>query len=98
MSSIGLMEIANDRGFLRRVQFAMFEVSKDKVIAAATGNSLAYLQGILNGEAPVSQMALGVLLNSAVATAGRAATDAQIKAAVEQVWSHYANAWAVRAV
>ena len=94
MAAIELMALAHDVGFQRRVHFTMFDVARDKA-PTATGASLTYINSILKGVAPVLQMTIGVLLNSAVANAGNSATsatDAQIKTAVEQVWSFYAAA------
>jgi hypothetical protein len=81
----------------------MFEVGKAN-FAGATGADLAYIQAVINGEAPVLQMAIGVLLDIAVKAAvdgepepsGNAATDAQINTAVSDLFSIYANAWAAR--
>ena len=98
MTAIELMELANDVGFTRRVQFTMFEVAKTKVAGSPTADELAYIHGIVNGEVPVLQMAIGVLLDGAVQTAGAGATDAEIEVAVTQVFGFYAGAWAARTV
>lgn len=93
-AAIDLMALAHDVGFQRRVHFTMFDVAKDKA-PTATGDDLTYINSILKGAVPVLQMTIGVLLNADVASAGNAATsatDAQIKIAVEQVWSFYAAA------
>ena len=97
MTAIKLMEAAHDRGFQRRVQFTMFEVAKD-TIGGATANEISYINAIINGEASVFQMAVGVLLNGEVQNAEDAVTDAHIKTAVGQVFGFYANAWAARTV
>lgn len=91
MTYIELMELAHDLGFQRRVQMAMFAVTKDKAPGAAEPD-LSFLNSILRGDASVFQMTIGVLLNNAVANAGVGATDAQLKTAVEQVWPFYAVA------
>lgn len=91
MTYIELMELAHDKGFQRRVQMAMFAVTKDKA-PGATEPDLSFLNSILRGDASVFQMTIGVLLNNAVANAGVSATDNQLKAAVEQVWPFYAVA------
>ncbi len=97
MTAIKLMEAAHDRGFQRRVQFAMFEVAKD-TINGAVPNEINYINGIINGEASVFQMAIGVLLNAAIQAAGDDVADAQIKTAVGQVFGFYASAWTARTV
>ena len=98
MTAIKLMELANDIGFKRRVQFTMFDVAKDLVGGTPTANETSYINGIINGEAPILQMTVGVLLNGAVQGDGVDATDAQIKTAVETVFPFYAAAWVDRTI
>jgi len=96
MSAITSMEFANDVGFRRRVQFTMFSVAKDIAAGTPTADETSYINGILNGETPILEMAVGVLLNAAVDTAGAAVTDALIKTAVENIFPVYAAAWVAR--
>ncbi len=91
MTYIELMELAHDHGFQRRVQMAMFAVTKDKAPTAVEPD-LSFVNAVIKGSASVFQMTVGVLLNSAVVSAGVDATDAQLKTAVEQVWPFYAVA------
>ena len=98
MTAIKLMELANDGGFQRRIQFTMFEVSKTKVAGTPTADEISYINGIINGEAPILEMAIGALLNATVQAAGENASDAEIETAVDQVFSFYASAWVARTV
>lgn len=92
MTSIELMELSRDTGFLAKVHFALFDVAKDKA-PGATGDDLNFVNGILNGEVRVFNMAMGVIiLNSDPANA----SDASLKSSVVILWNFYAPAWTAR--
>ena len=91
MTYIELMALARDKGFQGRVQMAMSDVAKDKGPGQA-GPNLAYQSAVVKGTASVFQMTVRVLLDTAVSAAGVAATDAEIKTAVEGAWDSHAKA------
>ncbi len=94
MTAIELMELVRDTGFLAKVQFALFDTAKDKA-PGATGDDLNFVNGILNGEVQVFNMAMGVIiLNSDPA----GASDASLKSSVTVLWDFYAPAWTARTI
>ena len=90
MLAIDLMETARDNGFQLRVQGVLFDVVKNKA-NTATGDDLNFINGILNGETSVFQMAIGVALVS-----NESLTDGDIKSAITILWPFYAKAWTAR--
>lgn len=101
-TSIDYMAVAHGRAFQRRVMYAMFDAGKDVLSGAPSANEIAYIAGITNGEAPVLQMAVGVLMDADVRAAldldvsGAGVTDAEVKVAVVGVFSIYADGWSKR--
>lgn len=91
MTYIKLMALAHDKGFQRRVQMAMTDVAKSKGVGQA-GPALAYQSAVIKGTASVFQMTVRVLLDTAVSVAGVAATDTDIKNAVDGAWDSHAKA------
>lgn len=91
MLYIKLMELAHDKGFQRRVQMAMTDVAKGKGPGEA-GPNLAYQSAVIQGRASVFQMTVRILLDTVVSAAGVAATDAEIKTAVDGAWDSHAKA------
>lgn len=102
MTTVNYMAVGYGKAFQRRVHFAMFDEGKDILGGTPTANQTAYIQGIVNGQAPVLEMSIGVLMNAAVKTSidadptGNSITDAEIKTAVSAVFTIYSDAWAVR--
>jgi len=90
MLAIDLMETARDNGFQHRVHGVLFDVVKSKA-GNATGDDLAFINGILNGETSIFQMAIGVAL-----VVNDVANDASMKVAINTLWSFYAKAWTAR--
>ena len=93
MAVIDLTALARDRGFRRRVEFALFDVARDKAGATPTGDDLAFINGILNGQVNVFNVVMGVVVVNADP---QAADDASIKATMEAIWPFYAIAWVAR--
>ncbi len=93
MAALDLTALARQNGFQATIRAIMFDVARDKA-TAATGDDLSFVNGILNGENSVFQLALGV----AVVNGDPAADDASLKTTVEAVWPFYAKAWAARVV
>lgn len=92
MVAIELMELARDTGFQARVQFIMFDVARDKAPGAA-GDDLNFVNGILNGENDVFQLAVGVVV---VNVDPDGASDLGLKDTIEVLWPFYAAAWTAR--
>lgn len=88
------MSLVHDRGFRRRVEFALFSVAKDKAPTAA-GNDLAFINGILNGEHNITAIATGVVVAQ---NAPETADDAALKTTITAIWNFYAAAWVARTV
>ena len=95
MAAIDLMALANDNGFRRRVKFALFDEAKDQASGAPTGDDLAYVNGILNGETPFDHVVTAVVVANADP---ENADDASLKSTVATLWPFLARAWAARTV
>ncbi len=93
MDPIELMALAKDAGFRNRVKFALFDEAKDRAGGGPTGDDLAYINGILNGEAPLDNVVTAVVVEN---TDASAADDASLKASVATLWPFMAAAWVAR--
>ena len=86
MAAINLMEIANDKGFQRRVKFFMSK-SAVAILGEAAGARTTYASAVLDGSASVFEMAVTVTSDTAVEAAGAGATDTQIENAITGRWN-----------
>ena len=93
MPSRSLMELPNDTGFRNSVEFALFDVASDKAPTAVDpSDDLTFINGVLNGEVDIRNMAIAVVVANADP---RTADDASIKTTVETVWPFFAAAWSM---
>ncbi len=90
---IDLMALAKDAGFRNRVQFALFDEAKDRAGGGPTGDDLAYINGILNGESPLDNVVTAVVVDN---TDAFLADDVSLKASVTSLWPFLATAWVAR--
>ena len=95
MAALELMALAKDNGFRRRVEFALFDEAKGRAAPAPTGDDLAYVNGILNGETPLDHVVTAVVVTNADP---ENADDASLKSTVAILWPFLARAWAARTV
>ena len=95
MAVTDLMELVHDTGFRRRVEFALFSEAKNRAVGSPTGDDLAYVNGILNGETPFDHVVTAVVVtNSDPLTA----TDTSLQTTVTTLWPFLARAWVARTV
>ena len=93
MAAVDLMALAHDKGFRRKVEFALFDVAKDKAVGTPAGDDLIYLNAILNGTADFDPAITAVVV---INSGAESATDAQLKANAVTLWPFLARAWVVR--
>lgn len=100
--AITMMELAHDKGFQLRVKFFMNKSAIAIMNGEVTGPRTVYSQAVLGdpslinpvtGKIPAStlEMAIAVASDTAVETAGQAATDAEIESAITARWNAMAG-------
>lgn len=95
MSATDLMALAQDTGFRNAVEFALFDVAKDKAVGSPASNDLAFLNAILVGEARLDPIVTSVVV---INSAPNADDATGLKANIETLWPFLARAWAARTV
>ena len=95
MAACDVMALAKDKGFRRRVGFALFDEAKGRAGGTPTGDDLAYVNGILNGETPFDNVVTAVVVANADP---ENADDASLKSTIATLWPFLARAWTARTV